>query len=97
MGYPPEFKFKKRKLSEGGSAAYNVSAKENTQNEVLQAGNEQSEFKYGSDTNVFSHGKGSSSMDQIQFKPSRVEANHFTQDQYNHIVQMLAQHSPQVN
>ena len=36
-------------------------------------------------------------MDQIQSKPSRVEANHFTQDQYNHIVQMLAQHSPQVN
>ncbi|XP_019068452.1 uncharacterized protein [Solanum lycopersicum] len=97
VGYPPEFKFKKRKLSKGGSAAYNVSAKENTQNEVLQAGNEQSEFKYGSDTNVFSHGKGSSSMDQVQSKPSRVEASHFTQDQYNHIIQMLAQHSPQVN
>uniref|UniRef100_A0A3Q7H6I8 Reverse transcriptase Ty1/copia-type domain-containing protein n=1 Tax=Solanum lycopersicum TaxID=4081 RepID=A0A3Q7H6I8_SOLLC len=97
VGYPPEFKFKKRKFSEGGSAAYNVSAKENTQNEVLQAGNEQSEFKYGSDTNVFSHGKGSSSMDQIQSKPSQVEANHFRQEQYNHIVQMLAQHNPQVN
>uniref|UniRef100_A0A3Q7JDI9 Reverse transcriptase Ty1/copia-type domain-containing protein n=1 Tax=Solanum lycopersicum TaxID=4081 RepID=A0A3Q7JDI9_SOLLC len=36
VGYPPEFKFKKRKISEGGSAAYNVSAKENTQNEVLR-------------------------------------------------------------
>ena len=36
VGYPPEFKFKKKKFSEGGSAAYNVSAKENTQNEVLR-------------------------------------------------------------
>ena len=81
VGYPPEFKYKKKKPSEGRSAAYNVSTKENTQNDVLHAGSGQSEFKYGSDTNVYSHGKNSSSMDQVQSKPSQVDANHFTQEQ----------------
>ena len=85
-----------KKYSEGGSAAYNVSTKESTQNDVIHAGSGQPEFKYGSDTNVYSHRKNSSSMDQVQSKPSQVDANHFTQEQYNHIVQMLAQHSPQV-
>ena len=81
VGYPPEFKYKKKKPSEGGSAAYNVSTKENTQNDVLHAGSGQSEFKYGSDTNVYSHGKNSGSMDQVQSKTSQVDANHFTQEQ----------------
>lgn len=38
VGYPLEFKYKKKKPSEGGSAAYNVSTKESTQNDVLHAG-----------------------------------------------------------
>ncbi|KAH0677585.1 hypothetical protein KY285_025386 [Solanum tuberosum] len=35
-------------------------------------------------------------MDQIQSKLSQVDASNFTQEQYNHIVQLLTQHSPQV-
>ncbi|KAH0680003.1 hypothetical protein KY284_021088 [Solanum tuberosum] len=99
VGYPIEFKYKKKKPYEGGSTFYNVIEKESPRNDVRHVkGTSKSQpgFTYGTNTNVHSQSQSAGSMDQIQSKLSNVDANHFTQEQYNHIVQLLTQHSPQV-
>ncbi|KAG5612385.1 hypothetical protein H5410_023666 [Solanum commersonii] len=89
VAYPIEFKYKKKKPFEGGSTVYNVIAKESPRNDVTQVeGTYKSQpwFIYGTNTNVHSQSQSAGSMDQIQSKLIHVDASHFTQEQYNHIV-----------